>query len=34
MDDWRLHLVEVEQSTGYILQDRAFEGEGEIRHVF
>ena len=26
--------MEVEQSTGYILQDRPFEGEGEVRHVF
>ena len=26
--------MEVEQSTGDILQDRAFEGEGEVRHVF
>ena len=34
MYDWRLSVVEVEQSTGYILQDRAFEGEREVRHVF
>jgi hypothetical protein len=26
--------MEVEQSTGYVLQDRAFEGEREVGHVF
>ena len=30
----RSHAVEVEQSTGYVLQDRALEGEREVGHVF
>ena len=34
MYDRRLSLVKVEQSTGYILQGRAFEGEREIGQVF
>ena len=34
MYNWRGSVVEVEQSTGHILQDRAFEGEREIGHVF
>ena len=33
MNDWRVSLVEVEQSTGHILQDRALEGERKIGHV-
>ena len=32
--DGRGSVMEVEQSTGYILKDRAFEGEREVRHVF
>ena len=31
MDDWRLPTVEVEQPTGYVLQDRLLEGEWEVR---
>ena len=34
MYDGRGSVVEVEQSTGYILQERAFEGKREVRHVF
>ena len=34
MYDWRASVMKVEQSTGYVLQDRAFEGEGEVWHVF
>ena len=31
--DWRLSIMKVEQSTGYIFQDRAFQGEWDVRHV-
>ena len=34
MYDRRGSVVEVEQSTGHILQERAFEGERKIGHVF
>ena len=34
MYDWGVSLVEVEQSTGHILQDRTLEGERKIGHVF
>ena len=34
MYDWRKSVVKIEQSTGYILKDRAFEREWEIRYVF
>ena len=31
--DWRWSVVKIEQSTGYILQDRALEREGTVRHM-
>ena len=34
MDDWRISAVEIEQSTGHVLQDRAFQGEGEVGMCF
>ena len=32
--DWRWPVVKIEQSTGYILKDRALEREWEVRYVF